>query len=442
MTDIERYRLRRAERRSRKCEINLDSVDAFKARRDMRLNKRCDAGVSWVYGILKDNGIDTEGMEPKQAFEELAKLNGGNKNNGGKETPSNGKIKKEPEKSSGNVKKDTNQKSKSKNHEYDGSNYHGEPGDVKTGKNGTFTPKHESAKRIDVKDAIGETNLYKESGGKKGIPKNSLTDFIDENGNLTPERQKVHDELVQQFFKDKVSFDGKPTMIMSGGGPASGKSFIEKGARGQFGDDTTITVDPDKIKEMLPGYTDMAIKSDEAAGYYHEESSALAKRIYQYAVDNGLNVVYDGTGDGSVNSVKKKIQTARDAGYAVNGEYVTVDVDGPDGALARNLKRYESGKKKFESGESSVPPRLPKENHVRAIHAAVSDIVPEVANLYDSFTLWDNNVPQGQPRIKIATCKRDGAIIAEKGQEDKVNKFFAKGHAGYSYSAGKVHKKV
>lgn len=440
---IKQYRKRRQERIDKRNGVarkpRYDCVEKFRKRREKRLEERADAGVGWVYGILQKNGIDTKGMDVKEAFEELAKLNGG-KGGNGKEKDSGKSGKKgsenEGKSGSGGIKK-----SEHRNHEYDGSGYKGEPGEVKSGKAGNLKPKSEKSKRIDTSDATAETEKWKKTGGKEGLEKNSLSGFVDKDGNLTPERQKVHDEIVQAIFADKVPQKGKATMTMSGGGPASGKSFIEKNVRKNFGDETCITVDPDKLKEMLPGYTDMAIESDKAAGFYHEESSALAKRVYQYGLDNNINVVYDGTGDGSVNSVKKKIQAARDAGYAVNGEYVTVDVDGPNGALARNRARYESGKKKFESGKSDVPPRLPKESHVKQIHAAVSDIIPEVANLFDEWKLWDNNGEQGSPRTLIATCKKGGKVKVEHGQDGLMEKFLKKGEAGYQYSNGEFTKK-
>jgi len=61
-----------------------DSVEEFKKRRGARLNSRMDAGVGWVFGALKENGVDTTGMSVKEAFEALGKLNGGSSKGGGK----------------------------------------------------------------------------------------------------------------------------------------------------------------------------------------------------------------------------------------------------------------------------------------------------------------------------------------------------------------------
>lgn len=445
---VEEYRKRRQKRLdARKKQTCVDSVDEYKKRRVKRMEERFDASSRLAYGIAKGMGINTEGMEPSDVWEAIKKedpgayksaMSGyGNRKPKGNVSGESGKQGKKSDKKLPGI---DNQRSKARNHEHDGSKYKGDPGEVTSGKNGNLKPKSEVSKRIDTGDAKAETRLWETSGGKKGRKENSLSGHVDKDGNLTPERQKVHDEIVQDFFKDKIPQEGKATMTMSGGGPASGKSFIEKEVRKQFGDDTTITVDPDKIKEMLPGYTDMAIETDDAAGHYHEESSALAKRIYQYAIDNNLNVVYDGTGDGSVNSVKKKIKAARDAGYEVNGRYVTVDVDGPSGALVRNEARYQKGVERFENGESDVPPRKPKEEHVRKIHSDVSDIVPEVYDMFDNFELYDNNVPRNQKSVLIGKSKRGGAITLEDGREANMERFLRKGQQGWKFSGGKFGK--
>ena len=134
-------------------------------------------------------------------------------------------------------------------------------------------------------------------------------------------------------------------------------------------------------------------------------------------------------------SVQKKLKAAQDAGYSVRGSYVTVEVEE---ALKRNQKRYEDAKALFDAGKSEIPPRLPPEEDVRKIHAAVSDISIQVAGMFDSFELWDNNVPQGQKPRLIARCKKGGEIVAEKGMEPEVQRYLNKGRSGAKVVNGKV----
>lgn len=180
----------------------------------------------------------------------------------------------------------------------------------------------------------------------------------------------------------------------------------------------------------------MAVETDKAAGYYHEESSALAKRAYQYAADNGVNVIYDGTGDGSVRSVESKIATAREAGYAVKAQYVTVETEE---AITRNIMRYEGAKAKYDADPvHNLPPRLPPEDMVRATHAKVSDISIQVANKFDSFELYDNNGPRGSTPVLIGTCTNGGRIQCASGQEGNVQRYLNKGSSGAQVVDGYV----
>lgn len=231
-------------------------------------------------------------------------------------------------------------------------------------------------------DAVAEI-----AGGRT----NSLDGHVDKNGNLTPEREALHKEIIDNWLAEKMPAQGKPQMRMLGGGPAAGKSSVANGGLvAQMNGVSDVTVNPDDFKEMLPGYSDMASKTDKAASHYHEESSALAKRAYEVALNEGYNVVYDGTGDGSVKSVEKKIKAARDKGYEVNGVYVTVDTEE---AVIRSDQRYESAKAKGEN-----PRRVPHD-YIRSCHAKVTDISVECAPMFDSIEIYDNNGPKGSTKL-------------------------------------------
>lgn len=77
MNDIERYRLRREERKNNIGCINTDSIDSYRERRMNRLEARMDANPRIAYGIAKGMGIDVTGMSPKEVYEAI-KENGGN----------------------------------------------------------------------------------------------------------------------------------------------------------------------------------------------------------------------------------------------------------------------------------------------------------------------------------------------------------------------------
>lgn len=277
--------------------------------------------------------------------------------------------------------------------------------------------------RSDAKDCVSEN---KDNSAKK---------HLDENGEFTKERDQLHMDIIDNIFLDNNDSneddrpkgkDGKPIgratpvegqaeFIMMGGGPATGKSSVIKAGQVDV-PDNRVQIDPDRAKKGIPEYNQMVAegKTDAAAGFAHEESSAIAKRAYQAAAENNYNVLYDGTGDGSVNSVRKKIQTARENGMSVKGVYCTCDIEE---ALRRADER---GKK---TG------RVVKHETIRETHKKVSQILPEVAKDFDEVKLFDTGVPKGTDPILIATGGNGKGLTPVKGREARFQAFLDKANA-------------
>lgn len=247
---------------------------------------------------------------------------------------------------------------------------------------------------------------------------NSLEKYMDENGNLTPERAALHKQIIDDYLAEKTPVEGQAEMVMMGGGPASGKSSTIKAGSVVLPDEQhTVMIDPDDIKKKLPGYSEMARTDDSAASFYHEESSMIAKQLAGTSFDENYNVVYDGTGNGSERSVMKKINGARENGYRVTANYVTVDTDE---AVIRNQERYDRA---VAEGEN---PRLVPESYVRACHASVTDISMATAPEFDSIQLFDNN-GSGAP-VLIATGGSGQPLTAVPGHEAEFEAFVRKGN--------------
>ncbi len=261
---------------------------------------------------------------------------------------------------------------------------------------------------IDLADAIEEI----ESGKT-----NSLEKWI-ANGKLVPERKRVHDGIIDDLLEGKTPTGEQPKMTMLGGGPASGKSSVMN--PDTKGNPHAITIDPDDMKKRLPGFAEMAEVDTGAASFYHEESSALAKRFSEVAYSRHLDAIYDGTGDGSVKSVMKKINGARANGYRVEGKYVTIDTDE---AIRRNRKRYDDAVARGET------PRLPPEKMVRDTHAKVTDISVELAPKFDRIEVWDNNGGRGE-QVLIAVGGDGKWLKPLDGMEDKFVAYLEKGARG------------
>lgn len=270
----------------------------------------------------------------------------------------------------------------------------------------------------DTSEALAQINSkQKTPKGMKPIPtSNSLSGNMGADGKLTPKREKVHRQIIDEHFEGKRPVQGQPTITLLGGGSASGKDSIF-GVKESKKDDHTVVIDPDDIKQKLPHFAEASNASDKAAGFYHEESSALAKRTASVSYDEGYDTIYNGTGDGSRNSLKSKIDEARAKGYRVEGKYATVDTEE---AVRRNRQRYLNAVARGEN------PRLVSDDEVRKIHKNVTNRLVEFAPQFDYVELWDNNGAVGQTTL-IATGGGGKWLKAVKGQEEALRKFLAKG---------------
>ena len=198
---------------------------------------------------------------------------------------------------------------------------------------------------------------------------------------FTAERQALHDKIVAEALKG-VPKSENPTIHMLGGGPASGKStMLDNGKLEEIPSKESglaVQINADDIKEQLPGYLDRTDAFDKrAAADYHEESSYIAKEIQAQAYAGGHDIVLDGTGNSSIESLQGKIDAAHENGYQVVGNYATLPTE-----LA--VKNQEA---RFLNTGRYVPNEV-----VREIHASVSSVFPQAASNFDRVNLWDNTV--------------------------------------------------
>jgi hypothetical protein len=242
---------------------------------------------------------------------------------------------------------------------------------------------------------------------------------------LTAEREKLYDKIVKEHLKG-ITPTGNPTFTLMGGGGGSGKGTVQKNPiamnqADQYGvkipADNFVMVDPDEIKSMLPEFKYMVsigLKED-AAGYTHEESSAIAKIIQRQAFSRGLDVLLDGTGNSKAIKLQSKIDQARDAGYTVNGAYVHASIEN---AWQRNMNR---------AVESETRGLVPAWAFLEA-HKSVSDIIPYMAPKFDNWVLFDTNGAKGSIPPIIAVGHRGVAVqvIDRTAYREFIDKAFTK----------------
>jgi hypothetical protein len=231
-------------------------------------------------------------------------------------------------------------------------------------------------------------------------------------GAYAPERAALHREVIEGKLAGLPTSD-RPTLYMTGGGPASGKTdgLLKNPDSGIPGTDKAAHIDPDAMKAALPEYREAVKERDPwAAARVHEESSYMAKVGVSTGLSRGHDVVYDSVGDSGIASLTKKVNTFRshNPGTVVRAEYATCSVET---ALARANKRAKKG-------------RVVPEEVLRSAHADVSRTFVSAVNgdLFDSARLWDTE--GASPRLVFSYDRTTGPVVHN---ESLWRAFLAKG---------------
>ena len=207
--------------------------------------------------------------------------------------------------------------------------------------------------------------------------------FKQKDGIYTPAREALHEKIIKEFLTPAAIAAAtpapgeKPTAVFLGGRGGSGKSWLT--GNGKVVDKSKfIIVDPDEIKQKLPGYQGWN------AGLFHEESSDVASRITNYCNKLGLNVIYDATMR-TQSSLEKKVNNLIAQGYKVEGYYMYAS---PETAAKRAIKRFE------ESGRYVPPEYILSSTTNEQTFDAVKD-------KFSKWAVFDNDAPEFIPK-KVA----------------------------------------
>lgn len=232
-------------------------------------------------------------------------------------------------------------------------------------------------------------------GGSVNLPPTPQTHRIEDydterrykvNGEWTPERQALHQKILDDIFADKKPSES-PVVRMMGGGPAAGKGTI----RGEMLTPNMVLIDADEIRKQLPEYGEMLAgdKSVQklAAVATYEESSHIVSLALKRGSEGKHDMLYDGTGDGKYEKLVSKLDGFKAGGAKIEAVYTTRDIS----------SALEGARKRAERTGRWVPDSVIVETH-----KSVSRVFPRVtkSGKLDSWRLFDNNVPLGeQPRL-------------------------------------------
>ena len=162
--------------------------------------------------------------------------------------------------------------------------------------------------------------------------------------------------------------DGQPKMLASGGGYAAGKGGSIKLARKEGRvPEGAITLDPDRIKAMLPEYQD-ALDADDPEGNLHtyREAWEIAQEVQRRAQEKKLNVIVDGVSDTSVDEIWDRSQEFLDKGYTAHLLYTDIPTEE---ALSRAAGRAAGAK--ADADRRHIPEVI-----MRAVHRDVAATIP------------------------------------------------------------------
>jgi hypothetical protein len=175
----------------------------------------------------------------------------------------------------------------------------------------------------------------------------------------TTERKAIQEQIVDDIMA-MLEGTNLPTdeqrALFLGGLPGAGKSYsldklasdlgvvaidLEK-PRSEWPENAThVALNPDAIKIMmaLAGmHPDTGLKPMENATFMHEESSVITEMLEERLLQQGFNIVHDGTMN-KEDSALKKMQRLEDAGYGDKIDGFFVDIS-PEESMASAEKRY------------------------------------------------------------------------------------------------------
>lgn len=142
--------------------------------------------------------------------------------------------------------------------------------------------------------------------------------YTNENGQYTPQRKKLHEEIIATFHEGKPCINKRPAVaILTGGAPASGKTtFIKKYV--DLDPDKVYHVDADEVRAMLPEY-----KGWNATQTHLETADLVNQLIDEIGIPCDHDLIYDGTMN-KATKYEKIVDKLHKLGYKVFVVYISI----------------------------------------------------------------------------------------------------------------------
>jgi predicted ABC-type ATPase len=167
------------------------------------------------------------------------------------------------------------------------------------------------------------------------LPQTKSMHFDYESNQYTPERRRLHKDIIYNIKKDIVCIESdEPIAILMGGSPASGKSTFLKKYSPYLLNEEILKIDADDIRSKLPEYR----------GFNATQTHLETKDIVNNLLSDrniGLPCKFDVIYDGTMNNTKSYIpliNLLKQLGYRVFIVYI--DKVDKDIIVKRALERY------------------------------------------------------------------------------------------------------
>ncbi|MEI6707599.1 MAG: zeta toxin family protein [Methylococcales bacterium] len=176
------------------------------------------------------------------------------------------------------------------------------------------------------------------------------------------------DQAKQAIFEGKVP-DTQPKLFMSMGGAGSGKTAVEKLAWALCGDNFVIA-SLDEFRKISDLYCVLTAAEHHSDDYIYVEPFAnrLRSLVADYAKQNGINILYDGTGIPYKPRYANIIEQFKLAGFKTQVTAVDAFLVKPEGRedeLPRSAV-INSVKSRFEKTGRALPWVVTVDKHIRA----------------------------------------------------------------------------
>ena len=205
-----------------------------------------------------------------------------------------------------------------------------------------------------------------------------------------PEKHSLAPDELQGIYEARVAprlFANaqpveRPTAVVLGGQPGSGKTPMQKAAEREFsGQGGLAKIIGDDLRSYLPHYKGLQRADDQTAAFYTDrDSGRLVEKAIADAAQRGVNVMVEGTMR-NAETVAATLQQFREAGYTTDARALAVS---PEMSALGIMQRYAAQKEARGVGRMTAP-----EAHQNALRGMLDTLDRIQDNrLADSLTIY------------------------------------------------------